>query len=63
MWLHVSCEVLLGLSVEIHHDVSEGLGQVLESGGPLKHGSVESTVDLLQRLWAWEVHENEWAVA
>lgn len=63
MGLHVSCEVLLGLSVEIYHAISQGLSQVLEGGGPLKHGSVESTVDLLQRLWAWEVHENEGAVA
>ena len=63
MRLLIGREVLLRPGVEFNHGLGQRLGVALD-GWPLReHCLVESTVDLLQRVWAWEIYEDQRGVS
>lgn len=49
MRLHVQCEFLLGLKVEVYHSVGKGIGVGAKVGHESEHCTAEGAVDLLQR--------------
>lgn len=61
--LHVWSEVLLWLGVELNHSFSEWISIGPKWRDFLEHGSIEGTVDLLERLWTWEIDEDERAMS
>ena len=59
MGLLICSEVLLRLSVEVHHRFGERISVASQRRQTLEHGSVESAINLLERLRAWEINEDE----
>ena len=60
--LLISGEMLLGSGVEFDHGFCQSFRMALQSWKSCEHRCVEGPIDLLQGLWAWEVHENQWCV-